>query len=804
MKQSNFKNMPHVVIDEFEHASKKLEFDSLLGIIASYTVSPRAADSLMCTKMAGSTADVERSQGEIREALDLLERGEDLPLAGWRDSWEAISSIPAEGVIADTECLVLVADGEQAAARVSGYIKRHGEQLKLLTRFTDRFDIRDEVALRINGAIGKDHDVRDDASRELGRVRRRIGEMRERLRKEFASFAKKEGAGKGYEFVTLRGERYVVSMPRHEASHIKGIVHHASASGASLFVEPLPFVERNNLLESLIEEERREVEKILRELSSLVFLNREPMMANQAALLELDVVRAKATFSKRFSCTRPLHSEEGRFHLRSARHPLLEKRLDEEGGRIKPLDLECDAGLRALVISGPNAGGKTVALKTAGLIVLMDMSGLLLPCAEDSVLPDYRNVFVDIGDDQSIENALSTFSSRIVRIKAILEQAGERSLVLIDEIGDGTDPDEGAAIAEAVLERLLETGARTIVTTHLGALKGWAHATEGVENATLEFDPERLEPLFRLRIGVPGRSWGIEMAGRLGLREDIVMRAREKMGDEAVRLEELLAHLERTERAVIEEQLELERKEQKLTSLIESYRDNLDTLEQEREDLEQKARKEALEIVSSTRREMEHLIKNIRVTQAERKVVREAQRQVREKKAEFEEVARKRKRKRGDLRIQDISEGAWYEITSLGLIGRALPVREDSDKVFLELTGGLRVETSVEDLDPADRESIDKTDHPGHSWTVSRSDGPVMTELMVRGYDRQEAIEMVDAFLDKAVLQGLGQVTIIHGIGRGVLKRAIYQMLKKDPRVREFRPGDPSFGGDGVVVVELK
>ena len=201
---------------------------------------------------------------------------------------------------------------------------------------------------------------------------------------------------------------------------------------------------------------------------------------------------------------------------------------------------------------------------------------------------------------------------------------------------------------------------------------------------------------------------------------------------------------------------------------------------------------------------MEHLIKKIRVTQAEREVVREAQRQVKDKKTEFEESVRRRKRKRSDLRIKDISEGAWYEITSLGLIGRALPVREDSDKVFLELRGGLRVETNVEDLEPADQKSMDGTGHPGHSWTVSRVDGPVATELMIRGYDRQEAIEMVDAFLDKAVLQGIGQVTIIHGIGMGVLKRAVYQMLKKDPRVREFRPGNPAFGGDGVVVVELK
>ncbi len=804
MKQSNFENMPYVVVDEFEHASDKLEFDSLLGIIASYAVSPRSADYLMKTRMAGSTAEVEKSQGEIAEALGFLERGEDLPIPGWKDSWEAISSIPAEGVVTDPDRLSLIAAGERAAARVHGYIEKHVEHLRLLGRFVDRFDLKADVAASIDKAIGKENEVRDDASKELARVRRRIGETRERLRKEFAAFAQKEGAGKGYEFVTMRGERYVVSMPRHDASHIKGIVHHASASGASLFVEPLQFVERNNMLESLIEEERREVERILRELSSLVFINREPLMGNQAALLELDAVRAKAYFSKRFSCTRPGHSEEGKLHLRSARHPLLEKRLDEEGGRIKPLDLECDAGLRVLVISGPNAGGKTVALKTIGLLVMMDRAGLLIPCAEDSVLPGYRSIFVDIGDDQSIENALSTFSSRIVRIKAILELADERAIVLIDEIGDGTDPDEGAAIAEAVLERLIDTGARAVVTTHLRALKGWAHSTEGVENATLEFDPERLEPLFRLRIGVPGRSWGIEMAGRMGLREDIVMRARERMGGEAVRLEELLAHLERTERAVLEEQLELEKKEKELTALIESYRDNLDTLEQERDDLERKARKEALEIISSTRREMEHLIKNIRVTQAEREVVREAQRRVRDKKAEFEQAVRRRKRKRSELRIQDISEGGWYEITSLGLIGRALPVSEDSDKVFLELTGGLRVETSVEDLEPADRESIEKTDSAGHSWTVSRADGPVATELMVRGYDRQEAIELVDAFLDKAVLQGLGQVTIIHGIGKGVLKRAIYRMLKKDPRVREFRPGDPAFGGDGVVVVELK
>jgi DNA mismatch repair protein MutS2 len=746
MKQSEFEHMPPFVADEFAHASNKLEFGSLLEIIASYTVSPRAADAMLRTMMAGSIADVERSQREILEALVLAERGTDLPIAGWKDSWEDIASIEADGVVADGERLARVAAGERMAALMMSFLDKHEESFPHLSRFAGGFDLRNEVVVAIGGAIGKDHEVRDSASKELSRIRKRIGETRERLRREFASFAQKEGAGKGYEFVTLRGNRYVISMPRHEASQIKGIVHHASASGASLYVEPLLFVERNNMLESLIEEERREVERILRQLSSLVFANREALSGNQELLLDLDLVQAKASFARRFSCTLPVHGEDGRLLLRGGRHPLLEKRLEEEGGKaIRPLDLDCGAGLGALVISGPNAGGKTVALKTIGLLVLMDRTGLLVPCAEDSILPDYRNIFVDIGDDQSIENDLSTFSSRVLRLRMILERVDAKSLVLIDEIGDGTDPDEGAAIAETVLERLVGTGGLTIVTTHLRALKGWAHATYGVENATLEFDPEKLEPLFRLRIGVPGRSWGIEMAGRMGLGDDIVEQARQRMGGEALRLEELLAHLERAERAVVEEQLELEKKERELTELIESYRDNLDTLQQERADLEMKARTEALEIVSSTRREMEHLIKEIRVTQAEREVVREAQRQVREKRAEFEQAVQRRKRKRGELRICDIRNGDWYRITSLDLIGRALPVKEGSDKVFLELSGGLRVETSVDDLEQADAGPADSAPRRGHSWSVEPVDGPAATELMVRGFDRQEAVEMVDS-----------------------------------------------------------
>jgi len=596
----------------------------------------------------------------------------------------------------------------------------------------------------------------------------------------------------------------VVSLPRGEAAGVKGTVHQSSASGASLCVESLEFVEENNRLESLVLEEKREIERILRELTAAVYQVRDDLLGNQAAILDLDSIRAKALFARKFNCTKPKHSGDGTFHLRGARHPLLEKRLSAEGGEraVRPLELELAPELRALVISGPNAGGKTVALKTVGLVVLMDRVGLLVPCKEDSILPEYRYLFVDIGDDQSIEKSLSTFSSRVVRMKSILGNVDDRSLVLIDEIGDGTDPDEGAALAEAVLGRLLLLCGRTIVTTHLSPLKGWAHETNGAGNATLEFDPERLEPLFKLRMGVPGRSWGIEMAGRMGLPAEIIREAKEHLGQETLRLEELLAHLERMERAIVLEQQELERKEKVLTELIETYRSSIDGFRKDRDELKREAREEALEIVSSTRREMERLIRDIRTAQAEKKVIRRVRREVDERKQGFEKTISSMKRRKGGLRIEDVEEGAWYEITSIGQKGKLLPLKSGENRVFLELAGGLRVETNVDDLSPAEggRGECDRT----VSWSADRSSGEAETELMVRGMERQDALEEVDRFIDRAVLHGLNRVTIIHGVGRGILKRAIYDVLKKDSRVKEIHPGETAAGGDGVAIVELE
>ena len=801
MEDRNGKGGVLVVSEDFSHAADKLEFAAVLQLVAGFAGGDRSKEEIRAFRPAGSPEASIRLQEETVELMRLMENGESMPLPGWRDSHRLLSAAKAEGHLFTGEELAIIARAEAKAAEASRFLKRHAERLPLLSANRGAFSIQTEFIESVGRAIGTDFEVLDRASGKLAKLRKELGTLRNRLRRSISDFTGRIGGGKGYEFVTIRGERYVVSLPRNEANRVRGIVHQTSGSGASLFVEPLEFVDENNRLESMLQDERDEVTRILLDLSSDVLRRKDALLGNQDLLLALDLVSARAFFAQRFRCVMPEHSADGRLVLRGARHPLLEKRFADEGtgGAIKPLDLICDGDLKALVISGPNAGGKTIVLKTVGLIVLMDRSGLLVPCDHGSAIPFHDDVFVDIGDDQSIEKSLSTFSSRIARLKHILERSSDRSLVLIDEIGDGTDPEEGAALAEAALERLVRSCGRVIVTTHLKALKGWAHGAPGARNATLEFDPDRLEPLFVLRMGVPGRSWGIEVAGRLGLPRDVIERATASLSSDSIRLEELLAHLEKTERLVGEKRKELLEKERILSELIESYHDRLDRFKEDRNALVEKARSEALDIVSSTRRDMENIIREIKTTHADRSAIREGHARVEEKRSQFE---KKPAAKRGAPRIrpEELRPGMWVEIASLGKEGRIVSL--DSSRAFLELEGGLRVETNIRDLRPSSARGPERSTRKV-SWTMDTPTA-VSSEISVRGLEKAEALERVDAFLDRAVLQGLRTVTVIHGIGRGILKRALYDVLRKDPRVSSIHPGEPARGGDGVAIVDLK
>lgn len=791
--------------DELSQAAEKLELATVLGMVAANASSERTRRAILSAQVLGGLEEIERRQDETLEIIRARQKGEELPVGGWRDSSGVLSRIRVEGMTASGEDLAEVAAAERKAAEVSGFLERRKEDFPLVSEYLAGFSIREDIVRRIEKSIGPDFEVLDSASPELARLRKTTAGLRSKLRRECADFVSSHTKGRGEEFVTVRGERFVVSLPRDEASHIKGIVHHQSGSGASLFMEPLEFVEENNKLEAAVHRERDEVLRVLAALTSEVYAARDELSGNQDNLLILDAARARAVFASKFRCVRPSHSVDGTLAIRSARHPILEKGFADEGeGReVTGLDLSCGPALRTLVISGPNAGGKTVALKTLGLILLMDRHGLLLPCLDGTILPDHPEIFVDIGDDQSIEKSLSTFSSRVARMNRILELSGPGSLVLVDEIGDGTDPEEGAALAGALLEHLAQRCGRTVVTTHMSFLKGWAHDTDYAENATLEFDPDALQPLFRMKMGIPGRSWGIETAGRMGLPERIIDRARENMASPSLRLEELLADLEKTERMLASEREQLLGREEELESLVGRYRERLDRLEQNREELEQEARKQALDIVKSTRVEMERLVKEIRTAQAERKVIARSKDELRRKAEQFEREIKPLKPEGAPQPVdpQELVPGRWVEITSLGRKGKVIET-DGGSRILVELPGGIRVETKAGDLAEAENPR-QESKKPQVSYRVPY-DGPVETELMIRGLERAEAMEKVDAFIDRAALQGLGTVQIIHGIGRGILKQAVYEMLKKDPRVADVHPGEPALGGDGVAIVRLK
>ncbi|MBD3179693.1 MAG: hypothetical protein GF417_08840, partial [Candidatus Latescibacteria bacterium] len=466
--------MAERIDSELSHTLNKLEFSGVLEIISRRAVSERAAQAILDIRPLSSREEADNRQREILEQVNFRNQGGDrIPVSGWRDTREILQEIVSEGQILDGEKLVMAARGELAADRVRKFISANRDLIPLAFSHIADMKVSAGIAKRIISIFDDDFQLVDSASGRLAELRRRIGRERNSLRKKFAEFAEGTGAGQGADFVTVRGGRYVVAVQRAAGRSFRGIVHHQSGSGQSVFIEPLELIEDNNRMESLIQKERKEVYRILREITGSVYQKRNLMISNQDILFRLDVINALASFSREFDCSMPEHSSDARMVLKNARHPLLEMelRLKNRIEQLVGLNLKCGSGLRVVVISGPNAGGKSVALKTIGMIVLMDQSGLPVPADPGTVIPVCSRVLVDIGDDQSIKKSLSTFSSRVVRIKSILARADSRSVVLIDEIGDGTSNEEGEVIAEAVLEKLSGISGRIFVTTHFTSLK---------------------------------------------------------------------------------------------------------------------------------------------------------------------------------------------------------------------------------------------------------------------------------------------------------------------------------------------
>jgi DNA mismatch repair protein MutS2 len=661
----------------------------------------------------------------------------------------------------------------------------------------------------ISRVLSERGEVLDSASPRLASLRREIKVAHDRLMSRLQRYLT-ESANKLQEaLITQRDGRYVIPLRAEFKGQIKAVIHDQSSSGATLFVEPLPVVELNNTLRELELAERDEERRVLAELSAQVGEHAQELVYGIENLALLDLVFAKAKYAQEIHASEPiLHSmkEERRkkdgaplssfvFHLLQARHPLLDP------ATVVPIDISLNPGVRALVITGPNTGGKTVSLKTVGLLVLMAQSGLHIPAQSGSELPCFESVWADIGDEQSIEQSLSTFSGHLTNIVRILKQADSRSLVILDELGAGTDPQEGAALARAILAHLLGRGVTTFVATHYPELKTYAHATEGVVNASLEFDIATLRPTYKLTIGLPGRSNALAIAARLGLDPEIVSAARSEVHPDNLRADKLLDDIRKERNRTGREREKTEKARKRNEELNRELEKRLEAIEDERREVIARARAEAELEVAVLKRNIETLKSQLKKARQPLEALKKVEEQVEAMEEQVERPVERQKKKEERRPVGALKLGERVAVSTLNAEGVVTALGESDAEVQV---GGLRIRAKLSELARRSGEGAAVSEQPQATAhrpaSVLQSPG---LELDLRGQASDDALDMLDRYLDQAYSSGLPWVRIIHGKGTGVLRHAVREALRQHPHVTSYEEGSPKEGGEGVTVAKL-
>lgn len=791
-----------------EHTLRVLEFDKVKSIVASYAFSEAGKDLVVGLSPALDHQAAAILLDETREFTRILESGEIAPLDGIPDTRQMILKLHATGGVLSARELLNAAYLLAAGRRVKKFFQRfegRGTEARpgtpLLAAKAAMIRPLKEIEDRLFGAIDENAEIKDSASPELRKVRKQMARMREEILGRMSGILQDAGFQKVIQepVITLRDDRYVLPLKPGFRQSLQGVVHGHSGSRATLFVEPLQILEQNNRLAELRMEEREEVERILRELTALLCGEAQSVETTMNALAEIDCVQARARFGVACRGTVPAISPDAGLGLKAARHPLLVVKYSTQEKRrsVTPNDIVLEGGQRAFILSGPNAGGKTVVLKTAGLLSVMAQSGIPITAAEGSELSCFSSIFADIGDEQSLEQDLSTFSSHVGQIAEILRRADKGSLVLLDELGAGTEPGEGAGLGAAVLESLIRRGCVTLVTTHHNALKLFGSETAGATNAAMEFDPQTLKPTYRLIPGRPGRSYGLDVASRLGIPAEVIERARARLGQDNIRLEKLLEQVEEEERLLAAER-GLAREE-----LIAARTDRKKAEEalraacEEARDLKSKVRTEARETVAALKRKLQELSRADSLERAEARKVS----------SEVEALENRLDEPRAEQRsspafAEHLHSGDTVRIARLNKTGTVLTLHRD----MLELeVGGKKVKLSASEVVPEKSapEARPATATPGWGAELGEEES-AGDRLNIIGLRIPEGLAEVDRFIDRAGLYHLNSVTIIHGLGTGALKNAVTDFLRNHPLVASFRTGNQAEGGAGVTVAELK
>lgn len=769
-----------------------LELDKVIDMLREKCATSMGEDLAAAITPLTEYSQVLALQQQTSEAADIFSK-DDPPLLGLTDIGEEISRAGKGGIL-DPQSLFRVAAFMAASADLRRFMKKHAVADSWLFLSAQGLVDLPELAADLRRAVDWEGNVLDSASSELRSLRRKIETAESRLRSRLDSMIKSPALQKYLQeaLITQREGRFCLPVKSECRGQVPGVVHDQSASGATLFIEPMSAVEFSNEITSLRRQEEDEIKRILRELSNRVGKHSEDLAMALEAAGEIDFALAKAKLALAMDGTPPEIRRDDRLVLNNARHPLLSAK------EVVPTTIALGGEYSVLVITGPNTGGKTVTLKTVGLFCLMAQCGLWLPAARGSAVPVYTSIFADIGDEQSIEQSLSTFSSHMTNIVKILDQADSRSLVLLDELGAGTDPAEGAALATALLGRLKSAGISVVATTHYSELKAYATTEPGVQNASVEFDVETLRPTYRLIIGTPGKSNAFEIAMRLGLDPGVVDSARKLLKTDTRRTEDLLALLEakriEAERALLKAREEREQAEKmRLAS-----EQRLQKIEEQQGKLLEQARQKSNDLLRSARFEADALLTELRQAQSQAVNVDQLARRAREKLKPLPGKNESIPAAGTPPKPSQLPPGQPVRVISLNKKGSIVSLLSEDEAIVQ--VGIMKVNVKLTDLRLAEQEPAEGK---GRSIT-STSAATISPEIDLRGQMVEEACLNLEKYLDSAMLSGLNQVSVIHGKGTGALGRGLQEYLKTHPAVSDFRYGVAGEGGSGVTVVKIK
>ncbi len=787
-----------------QKALKTLEFDKIIHILTAHAASEGAKE--MCRKLVpyDNINDVERAQRETADALRRVYRKGSVSFGGIRDIRGSLKRLEIGGILGMGELLQIMSLLE-TAGKIRQYGQREADDTSR-DSLDESFEFLDPVptlASEIRRCILADDEMADDASSALLQIRRSMRQMNDKVHNTLNSMV--NGSARSYlqdPVVTMRDGRYCLPVKAEHRSQVPGMIHDQSSTGSTLFIEPMAVIKLNNDFKELLMKEQQEIEKILSVLSEKAAAVTEILAEDYRILTALDFIFARAMMAKDMKATRPIFNTDRQIHIKDGRHPLLDPK------KAVPITVRLGDDFDLLIITGPNTGGKTVSLKTVGLFTLMGQAGLHIPAFEGSRLAVFDQVYADIGDEQSIEQSLSTFSSHMTTIVSILKEVTLNSLVLFDELGAGTDPTEGAALATAILDHLHRQGIRAMATTHYSELKVYALSTEGVENACCEFDVESLRPTYRLLIGIPGKSNAFAISSRLGLEDFLIEDAKKRINAQDVSFEDMMAELQDSRVKLLNEQEEITRYKSEIRTLRDALQKKQDRIDERKEKILSDAAAQANAILQEAKDYADETMKNfhkfgkasisVKDMEAERARLRE---KIKENDSRTAKAAPKPKKK---LKAAALHIGDRVRVLSLNLEGTVSTLPNPKGDLFVQM-GILRSQVNINDLEYiGEAENLQKGMTTGGGKLRMSKSAAVSTEINLIGMTVDEAIAHLDKYLDDAYLAHVPNVRIVHGKGTGALRTAVHQYLKRCKHVKSFRLGTFGEGDAGVTIAEFK